>query len=95
MSYNVLADSQARSYRDELYRNVPEDLLWWPRRLRAILAEVRAVRPDILCMQECESFADVARSLKGDGYLGVHAPRAGGKKPQTPNPKPLNLNPKP
>jgi hypothetical protein len=42
--------------------------------------EVRLLKPDILCLQECEDFAGVARGLAGDGYVGLHAPRGGGKR---------------
>ena len=69
MSYNVLADTLAWQYRGELYRGKDEELLRWPRRLRGILAEVRVLRPDILCLQECEDFVGVQRGLAGDGYL--------------------------
>ena len=55
--------------RGELYRGKDEELMRWPRRLRGILAEVRLLKPDILCLQECEDFAGVERGLAGDGYV--------------------------
>ena len=78
MSYNVLADSHARAH-PELYRGKDDALLTWPRRLRGILAEVRRLSPDVLCLQECEDFEGVARGLAADGYVGIHAPRSGDK----------------
>lgn len=80
MSYNLLADSHAWKYQGELYRNKDEDLLRWSRRLRGILAEIRLLKPDILCLQECEDFVGVERALSDDGYVGMHAPRAGGRR---------------
>ena len=78
MSYNVLAASHSRNH-PELYRGVPDAWLGWPRRLRGVLAEVRALRPDVLCLQECEDFEGVRRGLAADGYEGAHAPRSGDK----------------
>ena len=78
MSYNVLAASHSRNH-PELYRGVPDAWLGWPRRLRGVLAEVRALRPDVLCLQECEDFEGLRRGLAADGYEGAHAPRSGDK----------------
>ena len=79
MSYNLLADSHAWKYRNELYRGIPDFILRWPRRLRGVVQEVKALRPDVLCLQECEDFDGIAAELRGCGYEGLHAPRAGGR----------------
>ena len=80
MSYNLLADSHAWKYRNELYRGIHDSILSWRRRLRGIVQEVKALRPDVLCLQECEDFHGIAAALAGCGYTGLHAPRAGGRK---------------
>ncbi len=79
MSYNLLADSHAWKYRNELYRGIHDSILSWRRRLRGIVQEVKALRPDVLCLQECEDFHGIAAALAGCGYTGLHAPRAGGR----------------
>ena len=79
MSYNLLADSHAWKYRNELYRGIPDFILRWPRRLRGVVQEVKALRPDVLCLQECEDFDGIAAELRECGYEGLHAPRAGGR----------------
>lgn len=50
MSYNILADYNARNHPD-LYRDVPWDAMGWDSRRRLIIREIRHWDPDLVCLQ--------------------------------------------
>ena len=50
MSYNILADNNARNHPD-LYLDVPWDALRWDSRRRLIIHEIRHWDSDLVCLQ--------------------------------------------
>lgn len=71
VTYNVLADAYVRpSY----YPHTEPEL--FPRRWPLLLARLRELAPDVLCLQELEA----SRALRLDGYHGHYA-RKGERKP--------------
>jgi len=50
MSYNILADYNARNHPD-LYWDVPWDAMRWDSRRRLIIREIRHWDPDLVCLQ--------------------------------------------
>ena len=77
MSYNLLADSHAWKYRNELYRGIHDSILSWRRRLRGIVQEVKALRPTFSACRR--RYFTASPRFGGCGYTGLHAPRAGGR----------------
>lgn len=78
MSYNILADSLAHKHQRNLYRRQSPDVLEWPRRRRALLAELAALDADVVCLQEVEHACELSAALGEVGYRGVAAQRSGG-----------------
>ncbi|KAL6605806.1 hypothetical protein ACP70R_041459 [Stipagrostis hirtigluma subsp. patula] len=76
MSYNILADNNARNHPD-LYWDVPWDAMRWDSRRRLIIREIRHWDPDIVCLQEVDRFQDIASEMKNRGYEGVFQGRTG------------------
>jgi hypothetical protein len=79
MSYNVLASQYAADHAAELYSTVPGQAIEWPRRAALLAAEVAHWRPDVVCMQEVDHFADLEAALGAHGYSGAYAQRTGGR----------------
>jgi mRNA deadenylase 3'-5' endonuclease subunit Ccr4 len=50
MSYNILADYNARNHPD-LYLDAPWDAMRWDSRRRLIIREIRHWDPDVVCLQ--------------------------------------------
>lgn len=50
MSYNILADYNARKHSD-LYWDVPWEAMRWESRRRLIISEIRHLEPDLVCLQ--------------------------------------------
>ena len=78
MSYNILAASLAAEH-PELYRGVDARVMRQSRRRSVLVKEIEALAPDVLLLQENESFPFLQRELGRRGYDGAHAPRGGGK----------------
>jgi mRNA deadenylase 3'-5' endonuclease subunit Ccr4 len=78
MSYNILAED-LRLANMYLYNAVPERVGAWTYRLPLILAEILHYAPSILCLQEVQSFPQLADTLCSWGYQGCFVPRTGGK----------------
>ncbi|XP_039845056.1 carbon catabolite repressor protein 4 homolog 3-like isoform X2 [Panicum virgatum] len=76
MSYNILADYNARNHPD-LYRDVPWDAMRWDSRRRLIIREIRHWDPDLVCLQEVDRFQDIAEGMKSRGYEGIFQRRTG------------------
>nr|CAB3470259.1 unnamed protein product [Digitaria exilis] len=76
MSYNILADYNARNHPD-LYRDVPWDAMGWDSRRRLIIREIRHWDPDLVCLQEVDRFQDIAAGMKCRGYEGIFQRRTG------------------
>ncbi|CAN6221709.1 unnamed protein product [Urochloa humidicola] len=76
MSYNILADCNARNHPD-LYRDVPWDAMRWDSRRRLIIREIRHWDPDLVCLQEVDRFQDIAAGMKTRGYEGIYQRRTG------------------
>uniref|UniRef100_A0A0D9WP34 Endonuclease/exonuclease/phosphatase domain-containing protein n=1 Tax=Leersia perrieri TaxID=77586 RepID=A0A0D9WP34_9ORYZ len=62
MSYNILADTNAR-YHTDLYLDVPWDAMRWDSRRRLIIREIRHWDPDL----EVDRFRDIATEMKNRG----------------------------
>ncbi|KAF7094808.1 hypothetical protein CFC21_097090 [Triticum aestivum] len=67
MSYNILADNNARNHPD-LYLDVPWDALRWDSRRRLIIHEIRHWDSDLVCLQEVDRFREIAAEMKNRGY---------------------------
>ena len=78
MSYNILAASLAAEH-PELYRGVDARVMRQSRRRSVLVEEIKSLAPDVLLLQENESFPFLQRELGRRGYDGAHAPRGGGK----------------
>ncbi|CAL5047219.1 unnamed protein product [Urochloa decumbens] len=76
MSYNILADYNARNHPD-LYRGVPWDAMRWDSRMRLIICEISHWDPDLVCLQEVDRFQDIAAGMKSRGYEGIYQRRTG------------------
>ncbi|OEL18570.1 Carbon catabolite repressor protein 4-like protein 3 [Dichanthelium oligosanthes] len=76
MSYNILADYNARNHPD-LYWDVPWDAMRWDSRRRLIIREIRHWDPDLVCLQEVDRFQDIAAGMKSRGYEGIYQRRTG------------------
>ncbi|XP_008658270.3 carbon catabolite repressor protein 4 homolog 3 isoform X2 [Zea mays] len=70
MSYNILADYNARNHPD-LYLDAPWDAMRWDSRRRLIIREIRHWDPDVVCLQEVDRFQDIAAGMKSRGYEGI------------------------
>jgi hypothetical protein len=68
MSYNILADYNARKHPD-LYWDVPWDAMRWDSRRRLIIREIRHWEPDLLCLQVKTHFVIL---LTGGAILTLH-----------------------
>ena len=77
-SYNILAPALAAEH-PELYRGTDVRAMRRRRRRSVLVEEIKALRPDVLLLQENESFAFLQTELGRCGYGGAHAPRGGGK----------------
>ena len=75
MSYNILAASLAAEH-PELYRGVDARVMRQSRRRSVLVKEIEALAPDVLLLQENESFPFLQRELGRRGYDGAHAPAA-------------------
>ena len=78
MSYNILASSLASEH-PELYRGVDPRVMRPARRRRVLVEEIKALKPDVLFLQDNDAFAFFKHELGRCGYEGKHAPRGGGK----------------
>ncbi|KAM3209240.1 hypothetical protein ACQJBY_063742 [Aegilops geniculata] len=67
MSYNILADNNARNHPD-LYLDVPWDALRWDSRRRLIIHEIRHWDSDLVCLQEVDRIREIAAEMKNKGY---------------------------
>ncbi|AQL02957.1 Carbon catabolite repressor protein 4 homolog 3 [Zea mays] len=76
MSYNILADYNARNHPD-LYLDAPWDAMRWDSRRRLIIREIRHWDPDVVCLQEVDRFQDIAAGMKSRGYEGIFQRRTG------------------
>ncbi|KAJ1258922.1 hypothetical protein BS78_10G113200 [Paspalum vaginatum] len=76
MSYNILADYNARNHPD-LYWDVPLDAMRWDSRRRLIIREIRHWDPDLVCLQEVDRFQEIAAGMKSRGYEGIFQRRTG------------------
>ncbi|KAK3128915.1 hypothetical protein QOZ80_6BG0468180 [Eleusine coracana subsp. coracana] len=76
MSYNILADYNARKHSD-LYWDVPWEAMRWDSRRRLIIREIRHWEPDLVCLQEVDRFRDIASDMKSRGYEGIFQGRSG------------------
>ncbi len=69
LSWNVLADGLAQTGR---WTHCPAAVLEWQTRAPALLAEVDAAAPDLLCLQECNHWANWWQDkLAARGYDGA------------------------
>lgn len=79
VSLNVLADSYAMQ-RDGRYSYIKAAHIRWEYRKGLLLAAVRRLDPDVLCLQEVDHYRDFwAESLVDLGYASHYTQRAGGK----------------
>lgn len=69
MQWNILAQALAEGS-DNFLKCPIEALKWHPRRWR-IVAEIGAMEPDILCMQEVDHFRFLEKALSSVGFVGV------------------------
>ena len=71
-SYNILANSYATR---RVYPTVPPEILSWKSRGPGIVARIREIDPDVLCLQEVEAghWADMHASLMQLGWDGIFA----------------------
>ncbi len=53
----------------------PVDAIAWDYRQKHILAEISRRRPDIVCLQELDHFADIDRILSQMNYKGINKAR--------------------
>ncbi|XP_003563977.1 carbon catabolite repressor protein 4 homolog 3 [Brachypodium distachyon] len=67
MSYNILADNNARNHPD-LYLDVPWDAMRWDSRRRLIIREIRHWDADLVCLQEVDRFREISAEMKNRGY---------------------------
>ena len=78
MSFNILAQCYTRS---EFFPNVnPKAALKWKNRGPLIIKEIVQYSPDIVCLQECDSWDDfMLPGLDSHGYTGVFKQKTDGK----------------
>ncbi|KAH7971767.1 hypothetical protein HPB52_002751 [Rhipicephalus sanguineus] len=82
MSYNVLAQGLLED-NPYLYQHCHEDVLQWPLRRQNLLAELREVNADILCLQELQQDhyeTDFKPELEKMGYGCLYKQRTGDKR---------------
>ncbi|XP_041927138.1 protein angel homolog 1 isoform X1 [Alosa sapidissima] len=81
MSYNILAQDLLEANPD-LYLHCSDKVLVWSARLKGIIQEIQAWRPDILCLQEAQEdhFKKQLQPVLSDmGYSCVYKRRTGSK----------------
>ncbi|CAM0881672.1 unnamed protein product [Alopecurus aequalis] len=76
LSYNILADYLAQEHQD-LYENIPSRFMDWSWRKNKIGLEIDWWRPDILCFQEVDKFADLEQEMAMRGFKGIWKMRTG------------------
>ena len=79
LSYNILCDVFANPGH---YGYVPQPALSWDRRKEIMLDELRARKPDVICLQECNAQAyndDLRPALAHLDYRGIYTPRGRSK----------------
>lgn len=77
LTYNLLADLYVTP---ELYRHCPRWALDWAYRREALVREVAARRPDILCLQEVQSdhfMGFLSGEMQRQGYAAVYTKKTG------------------
>uniref|UniRef100_A0A224ZAC8 Transcriptional effector ccr4 related protein n=1 Tax=Rhipicephalus zambeziensis TaxID=60191 RepID=A0A224ZAC8_9ACAR len=82
MSYNVLAQGLLED-NPYLYQHCHEDVLQWPLRRQNLLAELREISADILCLQELQQDhyeTDFKPELEKMGYGCLYKQRTGDKR---------------
>ncbi|XP_024386152.1 carbon catabolite repressor protein 4 homolog 5 isoform X3 [Physcomitrium patens] len=77
VSYNILADVNARAHWDELYWHIPPFIMDWDARKKKLLRELALWSPDIMCLQEVDHYEDLNEELESKGYVGVYTSRTG------------------
>ncbi|KJE94335.1 hypothetical protein CAOG_04994 [Capsaspora owczarzaki ATCC 30864] len=78
MSYNILANQHFRN-NSYLYRWTPSAARAWSYRRANLVAEITALQPDILCLQELDSYHDLPETLRHLGYSGRYFKKTGGE----------------
>lgn len=81
MSYNLLADLYVTREADNpiMYNHCPAEFLSRKRRMPMLLNEILVFQPDIICLQEVDSFIFdrfLKPSLKSQGYQGFYSNKA-------------------
>lgn len=79
MTYNILADGLANMHWSQLYRGISRDVMEWPQRFLRLVKDIKACKPDILCLQEVDKLEDFRRQLEPLGYKGDYLQRTGGR----------------
>ncbi|CAI5486831.1 unnamed protein product [Closterium sp. Naga37s-1] len=80
MSYNVLASCHAAKFARELYPGVPKGVLHWNQRRHGIVKEIKQHSPDLICLQEVDSHADLCGAMNKLGYDSIFQCRTGANK---------------
>jgi mRNA deadenylase 3'-5' endonuclease subunit Ccr4 len=78
MSFNILAQCYTRS---EFFPSVnPKAALKWKNRGPKIVQEIAQYNPDVVCLQECDSWNEfISPELEPHGYTGVFKQKTDGK----------------
>ncbi|KAG0565862.1 hypothetical protein KC19_7G018800 [Ceratodon purpureus] len=77
MSYNILADANARTHSKDLSEHIPALITDWEARKASLLQELQLYLPDVICLQEVDQFRDFEAELQKVGYSGVYKKRTG------------------
>ena len=79
MSFNMLAQSYTHSQFSS--HVIHENALEWKNRSPLIIKEIVQYSPDVLCLQECDSWQDfISPEMDRHGYEGVFKQKTDGKK---------------
>ncbi|XP_031502875.1 carbon catabolite repressor protein 4 homolog 4 isoform X2 [Nymphaea colorata] len=78
VSYNILAQAYVKS---SLFPHSPSPCLKWKARSQAVLAELRSLDADFLCIQELDEYESFyKRNMENLGYSSIYIQRSGKKR---------------
>lgn len=77
LSYNTLADANARTHSKDLSNHIPALIPTWEARRTSLIRELQLWSPDIMCLQEVDRYHEFEPELQKVGYVSLYTKKTG------------------